>query len=189
MIPGYLSTKFGGLETRSVASCDWERLERDIQRRGLLRNSTTTALPPSGRTPLILDASTSIEPWFSILRADGALQRPLSAWLKNQYPESRRRAEVVDELSAAGTCQVAGLLPRNAQEIFRCTTEIDPLVQLQLAAAATQCVDEGASKTINLPADSTPTIVGDIFWQAWKLGLKAVSVYRAGSIQGQPERS
>jgi ribonucleoside-diphosphate reductase alpha chain len=54
MTPGYLSTKFGGLETRSVASCDWERLERDIQRRGLLRNSTTTALPPSGRTALIL---------------------------------------------------------------------------------------------------------------------------------------
>jgi ribonucleoside-diphosphate reductase alpha chain len=183
--PGFLSSKFGKLGTRTVTSGDWERLELDIRRRGSLRNSTTTALPPSGRTALILEASNSIEPWFSIVRPDGALQPPLLSWLAKRYPHARRRAELVDALIAAGTCQAAGLLPREVQEIYKCATEIEPVAHLRLAAAATECVDEGASKTINLPADSTPTTVGDIFWQAWDLGLKAVSVYRAGSVEAQ----
>jgi ribonucleoside-diphosphate reductase alpha chain len=96
---------------------------------------------------------------------------------------------VVSALQAAGTCQVAGLVPRDAQEIFKCATEIDPVAQLRLAAAATECVDEGASKTINLPAESTPAVVADTFWDAWSLGLKAVSVYRAGSIPAHPVTS
>jgi ribonucleoside-diphosphate reductase alpha chain len=71
--------------------------------------------------------------------------------------------------------------------VVKSATEIAPRDHLALVAAATKCVDEAASKTINLPRETGPDVVEDIFFQAWNSGLKAISVYRDGSNEAQPE--
>ena len=49
-------------------------------------------------------------------------------------------------------------------------------------------LDEGISKTINLPVSATPDTVSSAFLEAWRLGMKGISVYRDGSRANQPEQ-
>jgi len=61
----YLEKRYGHIKTPHIKKKDWVLLGEKIKRSGLLRNVTTTALPPSGRSAILLDASNSIEPYFS----------------------------------------------------------------------------------------------------------------------------
>lgn len=78
-------------------------------------------------------------------------------------------------------------MPGAVSEVVKCAAEISPLAHLRVVAAATRCVDGAASKTINLPHSASPAVVGDVFLTAWQSGLKAISVYRDGTVAGQPE--
>lgn len=52
---------------------------------------------------------------------------------------------------------------------------------LQMQAAFQQHVDNAVSKTIDLPAEATPTDVAHAYWRAWELSLKGLTIYRYGS--------
>ncbi len=62
--------------------------------------------------------------------------------------------------------------------------EIDWLAGIKLQAAAQKYIDHSISRTVNLPADVSKEIVGQVYLEAWKQGLKGVTVYRAGSRDG-----
>jgi ribonucleoside-diphosphate reductase alpha chain len=183
----FLSGKYIALEGLRISPSDWQQLEGHIKKSGRLRHASTTALPPSGRSALILDASTSLEPWFSLFDNHGRLKPELSTYVAGQYPEPDEAARILSEIVRYGTCQLPGVVHNSISQVVKSATEIAPRDHLAVVAAATRCVDEAASKTINLPRDASPDIVADIFFQAWKLGLKAISVYRDGSTEAQPE--
>lgn len=63
--PSFLEKKYGHLETQYVASESWRKLAEKIRSAKMLRNASTIAVPPTGRSALIIDASTGIEPIFS----------------------------------------------------------------------------------------------------------------------------
>lgn len=63
--PSFIVHKYGNLSTQYVSSEDWEQLSERIRSTKLLRNVSTIALPPTGRSALVIDASTGIEPVFS----------------------------------------------------------------------------------------------------------------------------
>jgi ribonucleoside-diphosphate reductase alpha chain len=184
--PSFLCERFGDCGARMVTAGDWERLGADIRNDGLLRNATTTALPPSGRSALLLNASNSIEPWFSVVRPDGSIQPALASYLTEHLPEPRR-GRALRLLRACGTCETSDIISAEAKEVFRCSMDIEPIHHLRIAGAATSCVDEGASKTVTLPTAAGPVDVDDVFRKAWEVGVKAVSVYRADSVDGSPD--
>jgi ribonucleoside-diphosphate reductase alpha chain len=62
--------------------------------------------------------------------------------------------------------------------LFRTATSIDVQDHLRVAGAAAALVDDGVSKTVNLPPSATREDVSAIFMDAWTAGLKAISVYR-----------
>ncbi len=62
--------------------------------------------------------------------------------------------------------------------------DIDPIDQLKLQAALQVHVDQAISKTVQLPADADVDRYGHIFDQAYQLGLKGCTVFRAGSERG-----
>jgi ribonucleoside-diphosphate reductase alpha chain len=64
--PSFIEKKYSNLKTKHVSREDWEKLARDIRSTKFLRNVSTIALPPTGRSALVVDASTGIEPIFSI---------------------------------------------------------------------------------------------------------------------------
>ena len=184
---GFLRRKYGALRGLCIGPADWEALDEEIRRRGLLRHASTTALPPSGRSALLLDASTSIEPWFSLLGADGAARPALRALVEEVCQAPGEARATLEAITRAGTCQLPGWVPDAVRRVVKRAAEVAPRDHLAVAAAATRAVDEAASKTINLPRSAGPEVVDDVFRRAWRMGLKAISVYRDGSLEAQPE--
>jgi len=62
--PGHIQRMYGHLESSTVSGRDWCELSRYIADTGMIRNVSTIALPPTGRSALLIDASTGIEPHF-----------------------------------------------------------------------------------------------------------------------------
>ncbi len=63
---------------------------------------------------------------------------------------------------------------------------IQPLAHIQMMAAAQPFISGAISKTVNLPFEATVTDIEALYSQAWRLGVKAVAVYRDGSKLSQP---
>jgi ribonucleoside-diphosphate reductase alpha chain len=61
-----------------------------------------------------------------------------------------------------------------------------PMAHVQMMAAVQPFLSGAISKTVNMPHDATPEDIEQIYLQAWKLGLKAIAVYRDGSKRTQP---
>ncbi|TMA31206.1 MAG: vitamin B12-dependent ribonucleotide reductase, partial [Deltaproteobacteria bacterium] len=66
------------------------------------------------------------------------------------------------------------------------TRYIEPMGHVRMMAAAQPFLSGAISKTINLPTDATVTDVEKIHWESWRLGLKAIALYRDGSKLSQP---
>lgn len=75
---------------------------------------------------------------------------------------------------------VADLLPK----WFTTSNQIDYLRGIKIQAAATKHIDHGVSKTINMPRGTKAEEVSDVYFTAWKAGLKGVTVYVEGSRDG-----
>lgn len=76
--PSWIFKKYGNLETKYISEVMWQILAEQIQETRLLRNASTIALPPTGRSGLVIDASTGIEPVFS--REEYRLIYPEELW-------------------------------------------------------------------------------------------------------------
>jgi len=75
------------------------------------------------------------------------------------------------------------------KKVFSCALgdiELSPESHLKMMAAVQPFISGAISKTVNLPQTSTREDVEKVHWQAWKLGLKSVAIYRDGSKQSQP---
>lgn len=187
LTPDFLSRKYGSVDTDVVSLQDWQALEQRVRTTGHLRNASTTALPPSGRSSLLLDASPSLEPWFSLFDLGGKLKLDLVALVGRHCETGDEARRLLTEISSRGTCQLPGVVPTTIQALVKCATELAPMDHLRVVAAATRCVDDSASKTVNLPSGASLDVVNELFRAAWRFRLKAISVYRDGAINGQPE--
>jgi ribonucleoside-diphosphate reductase alpha chain len=94
-------------------------------------------------------------------------------------------SEVLDYVTHFGTLKGAPGVPSSVHELFATALEIDPRQHLLIQAAFQSSVDNAVSKTINLPAEATPDEVGEIYRDAYRLGLKGITVYRDRSISNQ----
>lgn len=151
--PSLIEKKYGHLSTKYVPSTEWQRLAEEIRNTKLLRNASTIALPPTGRSALTIDASTGIEPIFS--QEDYLTLHP---HLKN-----------------------------SSHEFLQTAKNITPRAHILMAAFIQRGVDESISKTINLPTETSVGEIKEMYVEAWKLGLKGVSVYREASKNSQPK--
>jgi ribonucleoside-diphosphate reductase alpha chain len=82
---------------------------------------------------------------------------------------------------------VAGIdgVPPATRRLFATALEIEPKWHLRMQAAFQRHCCNAVSKTINLPESATPDDVAAIYCEAWKLGLKGVTVYRYNSKSKQ----
>ncbi|MGQ0775572.1 MAG: hypothetical protein ACT4NY_14325 [Pseudonocardiales bacterium] len=180
--PAFLR-RFAELGTTTVTRGDWNALAAEIAQTGLLRNSSTIAVPPTGRSAPVVGASTGIEPLFR---------------LSGDQP-GHRRAGVVAELQQAGRTDVLGFvdthgrlpadptLPAYLRAVLATATQISPAGHLAMAAAVQACVDEAVSKTVNLPGTARAIDVYDTYATAFELGCKGITVYVDGSRSVQPQ--
>ena len=161
------------------------------------RNAQATLIAPGGTVSLIMDCETTgIEPYlaFTVVKhlADGGemllrSRAVTDGLLALGYPVAH-----LEELSvyAADHGHLAGstLLPHHRQ-VFQTALGPDPIApsgHLRMVGAVQPFVSGGISKTVNVPAEATVGDVETLFVDAWRLGLKGVTVYRQGSKLREP---
>lgn len=159
------------------------------------RNSQVTVLAPTGTIGLVMDCDTmGIEPDYSLLKkkilaGGGELQlfnQSVEPALQKLGYDKNTIKKIMQELKQKGTLIGSSILPLNHQEIFASAGEISPEKHLLMMAAAQPFLSGAISKTVNMPVQSLPEDIGQVYKRAWQLGLKAVSVYRDQSKLSQP---
>ncbi len=162
------------------------------------RNAQISVLAPTGTIGLMMDCDTTgIEPDFSLVKfkklvGGGSMQIvnqtvPL-ALRKLGYTEETIEA-IVEYISANGhVVDAPGLKPEH-YDVFDCALgarSIAPMGHVRMMAACQPFLSGAISKTVNLPEDATIEEVEEVYYQGWKMGLKALAVYRDNCKVGQP---
>lgn len=176
--PAYVQQRYGNHPTRWVSEADWYSLGNKIRKTRLLRHSTTIALPPTGRSGLVINASPGVEPLFSLKDPDGQVREVVRQLLPDQ--------EILQKISDSGKLPESA--PDNLRRVLVTSTDIAAIDHLKMVAALQTVVDESISKTINLRTEATVSEVRGIYESAYRLGLKGMTMYREGSSKSQPVR-
>src|SRR5690242_16528629 len=166
------------------------------------RNSQVTVLAPTGTIGFMMDCDTTgIEPDLALVKykklVGGGMikivnQTVPTALFKLGYTHEQANA-IVSYIDATGTIEGAPLVKDEHLPVFDCsfkpakgTRSIHYTGHLRMMAAAQPFISGAISKTVNLPENATIEDISDAYLQAWKLGLKAVAIYRDGCKKSQP---
>ncbi len=153
-----------------------------------LRNATVTSVAPTGTISIIANCSSGIEPLFSICFMRN-LAESLGRNLLEINPlfeaiavkEGFYSEELIKKIANKLSIQDVEEIPKRVRKLFVTTFDIPPEQHVKIQAAFQKYVDNSVSKTINLPHYATPNDVEKIYWLAYKLGAKGITVYRHGS--------
>jgi ribonucleoside-diphosphate reductase alpha chain len=141
--------------------------------------------------------TTGIEPDFSLVKfkklvGGGSMQivnqTVPQALVKLGYAQETVEA-IVEFIAANGHVIDAPGLKLEHYEVFDCALgarSIAPMGHVRMMAACQPFLSGAISKTVNLPEDATVEEVEDVYFQAWKMGVKALAVYRDNCKVGQP---
>ncbi|MET8874153.1 ribonucleotide reductase N-terminal alpha domain-containing protein [Nocardia sp. NPDC004604] len=172
--PGHIERLYGHLTSGTVTADEWCKLSRHIAVTGMLRNVSTIALPPTGRSALIIDASTGIEPHFDTFAANEEVLAALERVVRANYGES------IYSDSATHSQPV--------REILASASDISPAGHIGMASALQRYTDEAVSKTINLPLGSTADDVRAVYCAGYGANMSGVTVYVDGTRKAQPRK-
>src|SRR5436190_2847508 len=166
------------------------------------RNSQVTVLAPTGTIGFFMDCDTTgIQPDLALVKykklVGGVMIKIVNhtvptALFKLGYTHDQTDA-IVRYIDATGTIEGAPLVKDEHLAVFDCsfkpakgTRSIAYMGHLKMMAAEQPFISGAISKTVNLPESASVEEIMDAYLQAWKLGLKAVAVYRDGCKKSQP---
>src|SRR5262249_19805648 len=104
------------------------------------------------------------------------------------YQQERIEA-IVEYIAEHGHVVDAPGLRQEHYEVFDCAMggrAIEPMGHVRMMAAVQPFLSGAISKTVNMPEEATVDDIEEIYFQGWKLGLKALAVYRNNCKVGQP---
>ncbi|MFI6507948.1 vitamin B12-dependent ribonucleotide reductase [Streptosporangium sp. NPDC050855] len=179
------------------ASRQWAECLRLGERNGY-RNAQASLLAPTGTIGLMMDCDTTgIEPDLALVKfkklvGGGSMQivnQTIPRALRQLgYPEEQVEA-IVEFIAEHGHVVDAPGLSREHYEVFDCAMgerAIAPMGHVRMMAAAQPFLSGAISKTVNLPESATVEDIEQVYMEGWKLGLKALAVYRDNCKVGQP---
>jgi ribonucleoside-diphosphate reductase alpha chain len=166
------------------------------------RNSQVTVLAPTGTIGFMMDCDTTgIEPDLALVKYKKLVGGGMIKIVNNTVPTAlfklgythEQADAIVSYIDATGTIEGAPHIKDDHLAVFDCsfkpakgTRSIHYTGHLRMMAAAQPFISGAISKTVNLPENATIEDISDAYLQAWKLGLKAVAVYRDGCKKSQP---
>ena len=184
-------------DLHAVATREWEQAVAIGEENGY-RNAQASVLAPTGTIGFMMDCDTTgVEPDFSLVKfkklvGGGSMQIVNQtiprALTKLGYEEDQIR-KIVDFISENGHVIGAPGLAREHYEVFDTAMgqrAIAPMGHVRMMAAVQPFLSGAISKTVNLPESATVEDIADVYQQGWKLGLKALAVYRDNCKVGQP---
>ncbi len=166
------------------------------------RNSQVTVLAPTGTIGFMMDCDTTgIEPDLALIKYKKLVGGGMIKIVNNTVPAAlfklgythEQADAIVSYIDATGTIEGAPNVKEEHLAVFDCsfkpskgTRSIHYMGHLKMMAAAQPFISGAISKTVNLPNNASVDDISETYIQAWKLGLKAVAVYRDGCKQAQP---
>src|ERR1700733_689803 len=166
------------------------------------RNSQVTVLAPTGTIGFMMDCDTTgVEPDLALVKykklVGGGMikivnQTVPTALFKLGYSHDEAN-KIVSYIDATGTIEGAPHIHDEHLAVFDCsfkpakgTRSIAYMGHLRMMAATQPFISGAISKTVNLPESASVEDIMEAYLQAWKLGLKAVAIYRDGCKKSQP---
>jgi ribonucleoside-diphosphate reductase alpha chain len=166
------------------------------------RNSQVTVLAPTGTIGFFMDCDTTgIEPDLALVKYKKLVGGGMIKIVNNTVPTAlfklgythEQADTIVSYIDATGTIEGAPHIKDDHLAVFDCsfkpakgTRSIAYMGHLKMMAAAQPFISGAISKTVNLPESATVEDIMEAYIQAWKLGLKAVAIYRDGCKKSQP---
>jgi len=151
-----------------------------------LRNATITTIAPTGSISIIAGCSSGIEPLFAISFMRKVLEGTRLFETNPLFEMTAKKrgfysAELLEEIARTGSVQGIEGVPKDVKSIFVTALDTEPEWHVRMQAAFQKYTDNAVSKTVNLPQDATVEDVEKVFWLAYKLKCKGITVYRYGS--------
>ncbi|RIJ69579.1 vitamin B12-dependent ribonucleotide reductase [Nakamurella silvestris] len=190
---------FGGndVTTLKLATKVWAETIALGEKNGY-RNAQASVLAPTGTIGLMMDCDTTgVEPDLALVKfkklvGGGSMQivnQTVPRALKSLGYQDEQIEAIVEHIAENGHVGDAPGLKREHYEVFDCAMGerfITPMGHVRMMAAVQPFISGAISKTVNMPENSTVDDVAEIYLQGWKLGLKALAIYRDNCKVGQP---
>ncbi|NIH87994.1 vitamin B12-dependent ribonucleotide reductase [Amycolatopsis granulosa] len=182
---------------RDLATREWQS-GIEIGMKNGWRNAQASVLAPTGTIGFMMDCDTTgIEPDFSLVKfkklvGGGSMQivnQTIPRSLKALGYQDEQIEAIVEYIAEHGhVVDAPGLRPEH-YEVYDCAIgerSIAPMGHVRMMAAVQPFLSGAISKTVNMPESATVEDIEEIYFQGWKLGLKALAIYRDNCKVGQP---
>jgi ribonucleoside-diphosphate reductase alpha chain len=168
------------------------------------RNAQSTVLAPTGTIGFMMDCDTTgVEPDIALVKykllagkGDGMLKivnRTVPEALSRLGYKKKQIQEILAYVEENDTIEGAPGLKDAHLPVFDCafkpfkgTRSIHHMGHIKMMAATQPFISGAISKTVNMPETTTVEEISDAYTQGWKLGLKAIAIYRENSKRSQP---
>jgi ribonucleoside-diphosphate reductase alpha chain len=166
------------------------------------RNSQVTVLAPTGTIAFMMDCDTTgVEPDIALVKYKKLVGGGMLKIVNNTIPralerlgyETKQVQEIVEYIDEHDTIEGAPHLAEEHLAVFDCafkpargTRSIHHMGHLRMMGAVQPFISGAISKTINMPTDATVDEIVEAYREAWRLGVKAVAIYRDGCKRTQP---
>ena len=181
----------------AAATAEWAECLKVGERNGW-RNAQASLLAPTGTIGFMMDCDTTgIEPDFSLVKykklvGGGSMQivnQAIPRALKNLGYQDEQSEAIVEYVAENGHVVDAPSLRPEHYEVFDCAMGrryIEPMGHVRMMAAVQPFLSGAISKTVNVPEEATVADFEHIYYEGWRMGLKALAVYRDNCKVGQP---
>jgi ribonucleoside-diphosphate reductase alpha chain len=149
-----------------------------------LRNATVTTIAPTGTISIIAGSTSGIEPLFAIAFRHIVGDRHLTFVNPHLERVAKERGfyseELMEKVVGQGTLHGLEEVPEDVRRVFVTAHEVAPEWHVRMQAAFQRHVDNGVSKTVNLPNAATIEDVAKVYRQAYEVGCLGITVFRDG---------
>jgi ribonucleoside-diphosphate reductase alpha chain len=189
----------GGLDEPILTAANeaW-RTGKTVGEKNGYRNAQASLLAPTGTIGLMMDCDTTgVEPDLALVKfkklvGGGSMQivnQTVPRALRNLGYQAEQSEAIIEYIAEHGhVVDAPGLRPEH-YEVFDCAMgerAISPMGHVRMMAAVQPALSGAISKTVNLPESATVADIEKIYLEGWKLGLKALAIYRDNCKVGQP---
>ncbi len=166
------------------------------------RNSQATVLAPTGTIGFMMDCDTTgVEPDIALVKYKKLVGGGFLKIVNQTVPLALKRLGYIDEqiehivafIDKNDTIEGAPHLKEEHLSVFDCAFKaakgqrtIQYMGHVKMMAAVQPYISGAISKTVNMPTDVTPEDIANTYIEAWRLGLKAIAIYRDGCKRTQP---
>ncbi|MFA5786306.1 MAG: vitamin B12-dependent ribonucleotide reductase [Actinomycetota bacterium] len=162
------------------------------------RNSQATVLAPTGTIGFLLDCDTTgIEPDLALIKTKKLVGGGSMSIVNRTVPRALRRLgyeeeqieAIIEYVAEHNSVVGAPALREEHCPVFDCAMgerSIHYMGHIRMMGAVQPFLSGAISKTVNMPNEATPEEIERAYIEGWRLGLKALAVYRDGSKVGQP---